>query len=221
MIVTRRRRKPFPWRRFILPLLAIALVVFAIAWPPSRNVITGGPLSPIWQNLSARMATITAPFRFSLVLQQLADAKHQYMTSQTQVADLTSQLAAKDKQIASLNSQIGDLQSQAASSRGGSAPAPSAQPAAQPAAQSNGTTASASTLGADQSPAATAEMRRTAQVWASMDPESVSKVVTRLPIPYVAQVLALMSADDAGAILSSVPPAFAAQLTQENPGLKR
>jgi len=42
-----------------------------------------------------------------------------------------------------------------------------------------------------------------------------------LPIPYVAEVLALMSPDDAGSILDAVPPAFAAQVTQENPSLKR
>jgi flagellar motility protein MotE (MotC chaperone) len=53
-----------------------------------------------------------------------------------------------------------------------------------------------------------------------MEPENAAKVVERLPVPYVAQVLALMSPDDAGAILDAVPPAFAAQLTQENPGLK-
>ena len=64
-------------------------------------------------------------------------------------------------------------------------------------------------------------MRRTAQVWANMDATNAAKVVQRLPIPYVARVLALMSPDDAGAILDAVPPAFAAQVTQENPQLKR
>jgi len=222
VIVTRRRRKPFPWRRLILPVLAIALVVFAIAWPPSRSVITGGPLSPLWQNISDRTAAITAPFRFSLILSQLTDEKHLYMMSQNQVADLTSQLSAKDKQIASLNAQIGQLQSQAANARG-AGPAASTQPAVQPAAQAaqGGGTSLASSIGGDQSSAATDEMRRTAQVWADMDPESAAKVVQRLPVPYVAQVLGLMSADDAGAILDQVPPAFAARVTQENPGLKR
>ncbi len=51
VIVTRQRRKPFPWRRLILPVVAIGLVVFAFVWPPSRNVIlNGGPLSPMLQN---------------------------------------------------------------------------------------------------------------------------------------------------------------------------
>ncbi len=53
-----------------------------------------------------------------------------------------------------------------------------------------------------------------------MQPENAAKVVQRLPIPYVAEVLALMSPDDAGSILDAVPPAFAAQVTQENPSLK-
>ncbi|MBV8488941.1 MAG: hypothetical protein JO199_00325, partial [Candidatus Eremiobacteraeota bacterium] len=49
MIVTRQRRKAFPWRRFILPVVAIALVIFAFVWPPSHNVIFGGPMSPAFR----------------------------------------------------------------------------------------------------------------------------------------------------------------------------
>jgi flagellar motility protein MotE (MotC chaperone) len=216
VIVTRRRRKPFPWKRLILPVIAIALVVFAFVWAPSRNVIAGGPLQPLMQNLSDRFSAIAAPFHFAAQNQVIADRNKQIMQEESQIADLQTQIAAKDKQITSLNSQIGELQTQAANARG-AAPAPSAEPAAaagasNPLAQSGG---------GDLSASATQDMRRTAQVWANMDPSNAAKVIQRLPIPYVARVLALMSPDDAGAILDTAPPAFVAQVTQENPQLKR
>ena len=53
-----------------------------------------------------------------------------------------------------------------------------------------------------------------------MEPDNAAKVVQRLPVPYVARVLAQMSPDAVGAILDAVPATFAAQLTQENPQLK-
>ena len=218
MIVTRRRRKPFPWRRLILPVVAIGLVVFAFAWPPSRGVITGGPLSPLLQNVGSRFDTIAAPFHFAAQNQVLTDQNRQIVQLRSQIADLQAQSAAKDKQISSLNGQIGQLQSQAASSRS-AATSPSAAPAAGAAAQSNPATSEAGS--SDTTSNATPEMRRTAQVWANMQPENAAKVVQRLPIPYVDEVLALMSPDDAGSILDAVPPAFAAQVTQENPSLKR
>jgi MgtE intracellular N domain len=198
VIVTRRRRKPFPWRRLILPVVAIGLVVFAFAWPPSRNVITGGPLSPLLQNVGSRFDTIAAPFHFAAQNQVLTD---------------------RNRQIMQLQSQITELQAQSAASSRNAATSPSAAPAAGAAAQSNPAAAEAGS--SDTTSNATPEMRRTAQVWANMQPENAAKVVQRLPIPYVAEVLALMSPDDAGSILDAVPPAFAAQVTQENPSLKR
>jgi flagellar motility protein MotE (MotC chaperone) len=220
VIVTRRRRKPFPWRRLILPVVAIGLVAFAIAWPPSRNVVTGGPLGPLWQNLGGRFDTIAAPFHFAAQNQLLTDRNRQIVQLQTQITTLQTQSTAKDKQISALNAQIGQFQAQAASSRGGAA-SPSTAPASSQGASATQNAAAGASNGADPpSSNATTEMRRTAQVWANMEPENAAKVVERLPVPYVAQVLALMSPDDAGAILDAVPPAFAAQLTQENPGLK-
>ena len=215
MIITRRRRKPFPWKRFILPTIAIALVIFAFIWTPSRNVITGGPLQPLIQNLSDRFNVIAAPFHFAAQNQVIADKNKQIVQLQAQIADLQTQSTAKDKQISSLNAQINQLQTQAANSR--SAAAPNVAPAAN-AAQPNPI---AQSSGGDLTSGATQDMRRTAQVWANMQPENAAKVIARLPIPYVARVLALMSPDDAGAILDAAPTAFAAQVTQENPSLKR
>ena len=65
------------------------------------------------------------------------------------------------------------------------------------------------------------ELNRTAQYWANMEPENAAKVVEKLPVPYVARVLSQMSPDAVGAILDAVPATFAAELTQENPQLKR
>ena len=211
MIVTRRRRKPFPWRRLILPAIAIALVIFAFVWGPSRNFMTSGPMTPMWQTVGTRFNAISAPFHFAAVNQTLTERNRQIVQLQAQVADLQAQSAQKDKQIASLNSQIGQLQTQAANASAAT-PAPVASAAA---------AAGGAPAAAGETSSATTQMRRTAEVWANMEPDNAAKVVQRLPIPYVAQVLALMSADDAGAILDSVPPKFAAEVTQENPGLKR
>jgi flagellar motility protein MotE (MotC chaperone) len=216
VIVTRRRRKPFPWKRLILPVIAIGLVVFAFVWEPSRNVITGGPLQPLAQNLGDRFNTIAAPFHFAAQNQVITDRNKQIVQQQSQIADLQAQIAAKDKQISSLNGQINALQTQAANARG-AVPAPSVAPAA----AAGGSDNLAQSSGGDLSSGATQDMRRTAQVWANMDPSNAAKVIQRLPIPYVARVLALMSPDDAGAILDAAPTAFVAQVTQENPQLKR
>jgi flagellar motility protein MotE (MotC chaperone) len=216
VIVTRRRRKPFPWKRLILPAIAIALVAFVFIWAPSRSVITGGPMQPLMQNIGARFDAIAAPFHFAAQNQVITDKNKQIVRLQAQIAELQTQSAAKDKEIGSLNSQIGQLQTQAANSRGASF-APAA-PTTVNAGQANPL---AQSSGGDLTSGATQDMRRTAQVWANMQPENAAKVIQRLPIPYVARVLALMSPDDAGAILDAVPPAFAANVTQENPVLKR
>ncbi|MDQ2992636.1 MAG: hypothetical protein M3R30_07465 [Candidatus Eremiobacteraeota bacterium] len=54
-----------------------------------------------------------------------------------------------------------------------------------------------------------------------MDPENAVKVVQKLPVSYVAHILALMSPDAVGPILDALPPAYAASLTQEHPELRR
>lgn len=218
MIVTRRRRKPFPWKRLLLPAVAIALVIFAFSWGPSRSVITNGPMAPMWQNLGQRFGVIAAPFRFAAQNQLLTDKNKQIAKLQAQVAALRSQSTAKDKKISALSGQVDQLQTQAANAQA-SAPAPLASTnPANPAAANPADSGAAASGGQSN---ATPQMRRTAQVWANMEPENAAKVIQRLPIPYVAQVLALMSPDDAGAILDAVPPKFAAEVTQENPGIRR
>lgn len=214
MIVTRRRRKPFPWRRLILPVIAIALVVFAFTWAPSRNVITGGPIGPLWQKASDTFGTVATPFHFAAQNQVIQDRNHQIVVLQQQLAVAQSASAAKDKQISSLNAQISQLQTQAANAQA----APSAAPvtAATPGA-AGGDTAAATGATSSQ----TTEDSRTAQYWANMEPDNAAKVIQKLPVPYVARVFSQMSPDAVGAILDALPATYAAELTQENPQLKR
>jgi flagellar motility protein MotE (MotC chaperone) len=215
VIVTRQRRKPFPWRRLILPLLAIAAVVIAFAWGPSRNVIANGPLAPVWSIIGTASANIAKPFDLAAKDQIITDRNKTIVQLNGQMADLQSQLTAKSKQVADLNAQVQQLQAQAASSRGGTSPAPVASGAPAQSAQAAGPAATpAPATGTDA-------MRRTAQYWSNMEPENAAKLVQKLPVPYVADVMQYMSADDVGAILDALPPAFAAQLTQEHPELKR
>ena len=217
MIVTRQRRKPFPWRRLILPLIAVALVVFAFTWGPSRNVITGGKLAPMWATVGSTFDRVATPFHFAAQNQLITDRNKQILALQKQVADLQSQATAKAKTVADLNAQVGQLQSQLASSHNGPtfAPSASAAPGAPASPGAAGSTANDLTTGA------TPDMRRTAQYWANMEPDNLAKVLPKLPIPYVARILALMSPDSVGPILDALPAAYVAQLTAENPELKR
>jgi flagellar motility protein MotE (MotC chaperone) len=64
-------------------------------------------------------------------------------------------------------------------------------------------------------------MRRTAQYWASMEPENAAKLAQRLSPVYVARILSLMQPDSVGAILDALPANYAAKLTQEHPELQR
>ncbi|HEV7180405.1 MAG TPA: hypothetical protein VGN11_11060 [Candidatus Baltobacteraceae bacterium] len=222
MIVTRKRRKPFPWKRLILPLIAVAFVVFAASWGPSRNVIENGPTAPLWRGLSNTFGTVATPFHFAAQNRLLDDRNKQIVQLQNQVAGMQTKDSAKDKQLSSLQSQLGQLQAQAASAR--SAPAaknsPVASATALPGAVAAGATDTQSASG-DLSAGATADMRRTASYWANMEPENAAKVVQKLPALYVARIFALMSPDSASSIMDALPAAYVAQLTQERPELKR
>jgi flagellar motility protein MotE (MotC chaperone) len=227
VIVTRKRRKPFPWKRLILPVIAIALVVFAFAWGPSRNVVANGPLAPVWRASSTAYGAVAKPFNFAAQNEQLTEKNKQIMALEKQVSDLQSQSTAKDKKIGNLTSQVQEAQLQATSpsSRPGIA---SATPAAS-ASQQNTASAQAGSAfgqtdassGSDLSQGATADMRRTAQYWGNMEPENAAKLIQRLPVPYVARILALMSPDSVGAILDALPADYAAKLTQDHPELKK
>lgn len=220
MIVTRQRKKPFPWRRLILPVVAIGLVIFAFVWPPSRNVIASGPMGPVWNSIGSGYSNIAAPFNYAAELKKETALKRQIAADQKQITDLQNQNTAKEKKIADLNNTVQQLQTNAAQA----SPAPGVSPAAASAANAGtaqgGITGSPASGANDLAQGATPDMRRTASVWANMEPENAAKVIQKLPIPYVARILALMAPDTVGAILDALPASYAAKLTQDHPELK-
>ena len=221
MIVTRQRRKPFPWKRLILPLIAIALVAFALWWTPSRNVIANGPAAPLWRAANSSLGGVTAPLHFAAQNKAIADKDKQIAQLQSQINDLQSKSQAKDKQISSQQTQISQLQTQAANASAVK-PAPQASASASPFGASGTSGAGgASAAGSDLSSGATADMKRTAQYWANMEPENAAKVVQKLPVVYVARVFSQMAPDSASSIMDALPANYVAALTQEHPELKR
>jgi flagellar motility protein MotE (MotC chaperone) len=224
VIVTRQRRKPFPFKRLLLPLIALALVAFAFIWPPSRNVILNGPAAPAARAVGSAYDNAAAPFHFAAQNQVITDRNKQIQALQTQLTTAQGEAADKAKQIASLQQQIDQLQTQAASTRSAASPNPARPTAGQasgaPAGAFSSETAQGGYVPGDLSAGATADIRRTGAYWSSMEPENAAKLAQRLPTSYVARVFAQMSPNDVGAILDALPPAYAAKLTQENPEIQ-
>lgn len=221
MIVTRKRRKPFPWKRLILPVIAIALVIFAFVWGPSRNVIANGPMAPVWRASGSAYGTVSKPFNFAAQNEMLTEKNKQIVALQKQVVDLQSQASAKDKKIGSLTGQVQQAQLQAASPKATPAAQQSAAPAQSDASNAAFASTTSQSSGSDLSSGATPDMRRTASYWGNMEPENAAKLIQKLPVPYVAHILALMSPDTVGAILDALPSGYAAKLTQDHPELKK
>lgn len=204
MIVTRQRKKPFPWKRVLIPGAAIALLVAALWWTPSRTWIATGPLTPVWNATAPVWKPIAAPFNAIGESRTIAAQSATIASLQKQLTDARTQLTDQDKQISRMQTQVNQAQQQAVLARASKPAIVKAQATAAP---------------SDLSAQATPDMRRTAAVWAAMDPSSAAKIVQRLPQDYVARIFALMSPDAVGAILENVPPAYAARLTQEHPEL--
>lgn len=224
MIVTRKRRRRFPWKRLLFPLIVLGLVYAAFSWPPARKVLASGPTAPALRWVDDTFAVVAAPFHFAAQNELLTERNQQIVALQGQLASAKKDAQGKDATIADLKMQVDQAQAQAASSRSAD-PARTVQAASVSPAPfapvAGGTLAAANAAHGDLSTDATPDMRRTAQYWASMEPENAAKVVQRLPIAYVARIFALMSSDTAGAVLDALPPAYAAQLTQEHPELRR
>lgn len=204
MIVTRRRRKPFPWKRVLPAAIAIALLVGVFAWAPSRNWIAKQPV----------MTPVMKPFDAVGQMQTINSQNAQIASLQKQLEDARNQIADGDKQISGLQTQLNSAQQEAALAQ-----AAKPQPRATPVQSGTGTASTAAQNATDLSSQATPDMRRTADVWAAMDAESAAKVVQKLPDDYVARIFALMSPDSVGAILENLPPAYAARLTRDRPEL--
>ncbi|HKU66633.1 MAG TPA: hypothetical protein VJP85_02550 [Candidatus Baltobacteraceae bacterium] len=198
MIVTRQRRKPFPWKRVLIFTALIALLAGAFSWAPSRNWIATGPLAPVWKPIAAPFDSLAQSRTISTQSAQIADLQKQLQQARSDVTN-------RDKQVSQLQTQVNDAQQQAALAGAAKPAAPPVQASAPPA--------------ADLSAQATPDMRRTAAVWSAMDSEAAAKIVQKLPQDYVARIFALMSPDAVGAILENLPASYAARLTQEHPQL--
>ena len=220
MIVTRKRKKPFPIKRLILPVVAVLLVAFAFSWGPSRNAMSSGPMAPLVRNTQAYFDTIAAPFHFAAQNQIITDQNRKIAALQTQVATAKTDAQGTGKKIADLQTQLDQAQTQLASANGSAAQA-AARGAALGQSSPRPGPSDVALVGSDLSANSSPDMKRTANYWAAMDPENAAKVAQRLPPAYVARVLALMQPEAVGTILDNLPPAFAAKLTQEHPELKR
>lgn len=135
-----------------------------------------------------------------------ASANHRAVTQRDRaIADLRAQIAMQQKELA----QAGDATN---TSDATAVDAPSAPPSLAPPtpAPSPG----------DLTIGATPDMRRTAQMWAAMDPDEAAKIVLRMRPEYAARIFALMPADAAGQILDALPAPYGARVTQEQPQLR-
>lgn len=220
MIVTRKRKKPFPLKRLILPVVALALVAFAFVWGPSRNAMSSGPMAPAVRTTGDWFDKIAVPFHFAAQNQVITDRNRQISALQAQLATAKTDSQGKDKKIADLQKQLDQTQTQLASASSNAAQA-STRGAALGQSSPRPGPSDVALAGSDLSVNSSPDMKRTADYWAAMDPENAAKVAQRLPPSYVARVLALMPAESVGTILDNLPPAFAAKLTQEHPELKR
>lgn len=203
MIVTRRRRKPFPWKMIVIPCALVAVLAGALIWPVSRG----------WISKQAVVGNLTKPFDAAAQMQSISSRNAQIAALQQQLDDARNQIADRDKQISSLQSQLNAAQQEAAMAK-------AVKPRSQGAPQ-NASADLAQANAPDLATQATPDMRRTASVWSAMDADSAAKVVQRLPDDYVARIFAIMPSDSVGAILEDAPVAYAARLTRDRPELRR
>jgi hypothetical protein len=208
MIVTRQRKKKQSSLPILLPIAAIAMLVIALTWPPSRNFITNGPLKPVATVFDGVWGVVSRPLSFAYQQQQITDRN-------VEIKDLNDKLEADRKASDDKDAQVAQLQKQLAAANAQPEAASSAPPVAL-AAQAGGAApgAAAGTSGAP--PTASDAIRREAQEWSAMDPETAAALVQKLPTAYVASVFAQMSPDSVGPIMDALPPKVAALIVESN-----
>jgi flagellar motility protein MotE (MotC chaperone) len=190
MIVTRKRKKKFPWKRVLTAAAILAVIVAVFAIPVSRAAIADRT-QPVWKPFAA-------PFEGLALEKQIRDQSSEIASMQAQLSDAQNQIASRDKRISQMQSQLASNQD-AAVQRQSVQNVQSAQPVSKP------------------SPLPTPDVSRIAAEWSAMDSEAAAKVVQKLPVDYVRHVFAAMTPDAAGAILENLPASYAAQLSQERP----
>jgi hypothetical protein len=199
MIVTRRRKQKKSSLPILLPIAAIAMLVVALTWPPSRNFITNGPLKPVASVFDAIWGTVSRPLTFAYQQQQITDRNEQIKELNDKLESDRKADADKDAQIQQLQKQIADAAAQ---------PDATASPVAVvPAPGQAG--------GAAGAPATVSDgIRLAAQQWSAMDPGKAAALVQKLPANYVSSVFAQMSPDSVGPIMDALPPKVAALIIQ-------
>jgi membrane-associated HD superfamily phosphohydrolase len=204
MIVTRQRKQKKSSLPILLPIAAIAMLVIALTWPPSRNFITNGPLKPVATVFDTIWGTISRPLTFAYQQQQITDRNQQIKQLNDQLEVDRKAAADQDAQVQQLQKQIADINNQ---------PEPTPAPAvAQPAAAPGGAAAAGGAAGTTATvPDA---IRLAAAQWSAMDPGKAAALVQTLPAAYVSSVFAQMSPDSVGPIMDGLPPKVAALIIQ-------
>jgi hypothetical protein len=208
MIVTRQRKKKQSSLPILLPIAAIAMLVIALTWPPSRNFITNGPLKPVATVFDGIWGTVSKPLSFAYQQQQITDRNQQIKGLNDKLESDRKAQDAKDAQVAQLQKQIAAIGAEPAAST----PAPAVLLNSQTAGAGG-----AAAPGIPGAPAATAgsdALHRAAQQWSAMDPEKAAALVQKLPTSYVSAVFAQMSPDSVGPIMDALPPKVAALIVE-------
>jgi hypothetical protein len=212
MIVTRQRKKKQSNLPILLPIAAIAMLAIALTWPPSRSFITNGPLKPVANVFDGAWGIASRPLSFAYQQQQITDRNQQ-------IKDLNDQLESDRKTQDAQVAQVAQLQKQIAEANSepdAATPAPAVPLAGQ--APLGG---AAPAAGAPAQPGASDAVRRDAQQWSAMDPETAAALVQKLPTAFVSAVFAQMSPDSVGPIMDALPPKVAALIVESgtNPQL--
>jgi hypothetical protein len=178
------------------------MLAIALTWPPSRNFITNGPLKPVATVFDGVWGVVSRPLSFAYQQQQITDRNQS-------IKDLNDKLEADRKAQDSKDAQITQLQKQIVAANAEPAeptPAAAGPIAGQPAGGLAG-------AGSSQ-PTASDAIRRDAQQWSAMDPETAAALVQKLPTSFVSTVFAQMSPDSVGPIMDALPAKVAALIVE-------
>ncbi len=191
-------------RKIVLPLAAIGALVGAIMWPPSHKIIFEGPLGPTIAKLGPVWEQVSRPLHFVAQQQTITEKNREIQILNGQVEQNRKDLAAREDRIKALETQVNGAQSSASA----------ATPAPAPPGPGAGGAQAVAAAGAGTAGQPDPDVKRTATVWAQMDPESVAGLAQKLPIDYVVRVLAQMTPDQVGQVMEALPPDVAAKITQ-------
>jgi hypothetical protein len=220
-IATRKPKRKFKIgvfvRKVVLPVAALGALAGALVWPPSHRIIFEGPLKPTIDRVSPYVEQFGRPLTFVAQQQTIREKNREIQALDRQLEDVRKQLAGRDDQIKALQAQLNEARNRAASIQTPASPIPAATANPGGNAPVGGQVALGAGSGSN-GPAVSPDVKRTAAVWAQMDPESVAALAQKLPIEYVVRVMGQMSPDQVGQVLEALPPAVAAKIVRTRPG---